>query len=172
MRPRILILGTCLLLAACSAGGTKTTIGANSPATTTFHVTGNPGPPPTPSASDTWRRDTGLNNSDPEQLDGTSHIFSFYSNPYRTGWVMIWAGGKRDPATLRKVQGVIWVNINPDPRQSGPANAEPPDSPTHEYDPPNSPTWVKITSVNSDIVNLQRQDGSTLTFNLQTRHFG
>ena len=174
MKQRILILGSCLLLAACSAGGTKSAVnaGASSPASTTFHYSGTIGSPPTlPPNAGGWYRDTGLNNSNPEQLDGTSHIYSFYSNPYRTGWVTIWAGGKKGPSSDNLAQGAIWVDINPDSRQSGPATQEPPDSPTYEYNAPNSPTWVKIVTVTGDIVNLQRQDGSSLTFNLQTRQY-
>ena len=170
MKHRILILGMCLVMAGCSGAGTKTTIDATRPATTALHIIGHPAPPTLP-ANASWYRDTGLNNTNPEQLDGTSHILSLYSDPYRSGWVMVWAGGKRDLSTLNPVQGAIWVDINPDPRQSGLADAEPPDSPTNEYDAPNSPTWVKIVSVTGDIVNLQREDGSTLSFNLQTKQF-
>ena len=89
----------------------------------------------------------GVNNC-PGQMSSAYYMENSYADPYRSGWVFMWAGGKRDPSTLNQVQGVILVNINPDPRQSGPANDPPPDSATDEYHAPNSPTWAKIVSVN------------------------
>ena len=114
----------------------------------------------------------GINNN-PPQISTQTYCKNSYSDPYRGGWVTICAGGKQDSSsgTPTLVQGAIWVNINPDPRAAGPITQEPPDSPTNEYVAPNSPTWVKIVSVTGDTVNLQRENGSTLTFNLQTKQY-
>lgn len=165
MKHRILIVSACFLLAACSTGGSDTVTGASPPQTTVHPV----GSPPTYGSGVGWSRDTGINNN-PGQVNRLQYFENSYSGPYRTGWVFIWAGGKRSD-TLAFVQGALWVNINPDSRQSGPESSPPPDSVTNEYDAANSPTWVKITSVTGDIVNLQREDGSTLTFNLQTSQY-
>lgn len=165
MKHRILVLGTCLLLAACSTGASKTVIGAGPPSqpplTTPSH---HPIPQLTAPSDARWSRTTGIDNN-PPQLDRLEWCENSYSNPYRTGWVTICAGGKRDDVG-NFTQAALWVDVNPDPRQSGPGSSPPPDSPVIEYDAPNSPTWVKIVSVTGDIVSLQNQGGITLTFNL------
>lgn len=168
MKYRFLFFGLCLTMAACSAGTTKTVTGAGSP-TTTFRINLAPPTLPPNAATQLWTRDTGIDNN-PPQMSIAEYCENSYSDPYRSGWVFMCAGGVKDPSTLAFVKGAIWVKINPDPRQSGPMTKEPPDSPTYEYDAPNA-TSVKILSVTGDIVNLQREDGSTLTFNLQTKQF-
>lgn len=173
MNHRILIFGLCVTMAACSAGTTKTVTGTGSPTTTAF--SSQHGAPPTlsPNAGG-WYRSSGIINGG--EVAGHDHAcVNSYGDPYRGGWVSICAGGKQtldSAANWVYVQGGVWVGLNPDPRVSGPDNNQPaPDSVDYEADAPNSPTWVKMTSVTGDIVSLQRQDGSTLAFNLQTRQF-
>jgi len=170
MKHRILILGSFLLLAACSAGGTKTVTGASGPPQTT--PSGQSIPPPTPPANATWSRDSGINNN-PPNMSHDQYCENAYNNPYNGGWITLCAGGKQDGSTgtWRFVHGAIWVETSTDPRRSGPESSPPQESAINEYNAPNSLTWVKIVSVTGDIVNLQREDGSNLTFNLVTRHF-
>lgn len=169
---RILILGFCLVLVACSTGGTKIVTRASSHSQPS--LVSLPAPPTLPpdAANEYWHRDTGITDSGAVMSHDRVCVNS-YGNPYKGGWVGICAGGKQDGSSGSWIfeQGAIWVNLNPDPRVSGPITQEPPDSPTYEYDAPNSRTWVKITNVTGDIVNLQRETGSKLSFNLQTQQF-
>ena len=170
MKHRILILGMCLVMAACSTAGTRTVIGSIGTQASPTSATGQPPLPPSPPGS--WRRDIGITD---EQGPLPDHgCVNSYGNSYRGGWVYVCAGGKvmHGLNGITFVRGAVFVNTNPDPRASGPISQVPPDTPTNEYDAPNSPTWVQIASVNGDIVNLRRQDGSTLTFDLQTSRFG
>ena len=175
MRRRILILGSCLLLASCSAGGTNTVVGATGkspPPTATSHA-GPPGPPTVPPGDQSWHRDIGI--TDGGQVAGHDHACqNSYGGPYKGGWVSICAGGKQNSSNGNSVfvQGGVWVGWSPDPRASGPIDNPPATGGTlNEYDAPNSPTWVKITKVDGPFVHLQREDGSTLTFNLDTNQY-
>jgi hypothetical protein len=101
------------------------------------------------------------------------YCLNTYSDPYKGGWIFICAGGIQDASTGSWifVKGGIWVDLNPDPRQSGPETSPPPpDSADNEYLAPNS-TWAKVISVNGNIVTLQRQDGSTFRFDLTSRQY-
>jgi hypothetical protein len=175
MKRRVLILGSCLLLAACSTAGSKTVVGAGgktTPPTASSSQAGQPVPPTLPPTAQGWHRDTGI--TDGGQVAGHDHACqNSYGNPYRGGWITICAGGKQNlsSGTPTYIQGGIWVNVNSDPRAQGPANDQPPSSTSQEYDTPNAPTWVKIVTVTGDIVTLQREDGTTITFNLQTRQY-
>lgn len=160
-----LVLVMVAMIAACSARGTDTVTATSGPVASVTR--------PTPSPNASWSRDTGVNN-DPAKVSHQEYCENSYGDPYRGGWVAVCAGGKQDGATgsWRFVQGAIWVDYSPDPRQSGPESSPPIGNQTdNEYDAPNSPTWVKIIGVNGDIVTLQREDGSTLTFSLVTKRY-
>ena len=40
-----------------------------------------------------------------------------------------------------------------------------------QFDAPNAPTWVKLVAVNGNLFTLQREDGSRVTFDLDTHSF-
>lgn len=125
--------------------------------------------PPTPQVSfSPGHRDVGILDRHggpfPASLFG---VVNQYSGPYQGQWLMIYAGGDRDPSQVSDpfIQGAIRIDIEPAASAAG--------SPTYigEFDAPQSPTWVKLIDVSGSTVTLQRQDGSKVTFNLTDHSF-
>lgn len=80
---------------------------------------------------------------------------------------MIYAGGDINASQTSDppVRGAIRVYLGPVDPSIGPLTY------IGEFAVPNAPTWVKIVSVSGNVVTLQRQDGSEVTFNLSTHGF-